>query len=77
MTLHQRLTLLSQNFAASFLAVLSAPLRLLPRKAVLGFGAALGELGSLIAPKLRDRARSNLLLAYGDTMDAAERDRIV
>lgn len=49
----------------------------LPRSVVLGLARAMGSVGYMVSPSLRRIGQANLDLAYGDTLSAPEKRRIL
>lgn len=69
--------LLWQRLVLAAMLVVSRRVRALSRPAALRFGTRLGNTAYRVAGSKRKRALKNLRLAYGDTLDDAQRDKLV
>lgn len=76
MPLHRK-SLLSQAALASVSTLFFYGTRLLPYRWCRPVGAALGRLAYRVFPRVYRVGRANIDLAYGDTLTAAEKDRIL
>ncbi len=73
MKIHRRIRQIPEALGIG-LALITVPF--LPRRAVLLLASGLGNMGYALAGTLRDVARANLDLAYGDGLSAREKEQV-